>query len=254
MATGSMMTSSNGDSLSVMIVLVGPNDAGYFEAVFNVNLDPTVATAPSIAGPAGGFVDLMYPVQAGGSIRGAGILRNDIHTLTKRTAILAPSLQNLFFQTRFSGYSSSASSGSFPQNYPESLFRSGKIISDGADPATILVYQPCYDTYTDAYESDGSLQRDATSLTGVGSGTLWWLNNNDGTTPAVTIGGVSFGDYIDAGANGLDDFGTMTGADNVPENETSAPFVEPLTAIKVSLRVENPITRQIQQLAITEDL
>lgn len=235
--------------------LVTPNDAAYFEALQNAGIG---ATANAVLASTGEFVDLMFPMQAGGTLRGGGVLRRDIHSTASRSALTTAQL-NAYLQTNLSGYSPNATSSFSPSIYQDSLFYAGKIVSNNA--GRILIFQPCYDTYTDKYESDGFLQRFGSNVNGAGFGTLWWFNNNDGSAPVVTISptGIDYEDYIDVGSNSIDDIlasngRDATGVDDKSEQETRPPLEAKLGAIRVSIRIEHPKSRQIEQTAITQSL
>ena len=94
------------------------------------------------------------------------------------------------------------------------------------------MFQPTYDTYTNSFERDGFHQ---TELATGSFGKVW----NSLTGATVT----------DQGSNGLDEDG-LFGADDFAEQETSAPFINKADAIRVTIRIENPKTRQIRQSSV----
>ena len=108
-----------------------------------------------------------------------------------------------------------------------------------------MLLQPAFDTFTNEYERDGFLQSFPSFNGGSGYGTVWYANDPDGE---------AFAGYANAdiGANGLDD-GGLLGIDDSREQETSAPFIRPLPAIKVTVRIENPTTRQLEQMSAMQD-
>lgn len=209
-------------------LIVSPNDAGYREALVTAIAAGTPPTST------GGFVDLCYPVLAGGSIR--GWLARPVDVLDAAPGSLIPTSTTHLF-TPFSGLSGF---GNGSQSYANSLYRSGRLVTSAAD--VIELFQPAFDTYTMAYETDSFLQsRVNTSL----EGTLW-----SSTTGATA----------DLGADGLNGFGiyspgviSVSGqfdADDLGERETLPPFLAVPSAIRVTFRLENPATRQIRQSSV----
>ena len=211
-------------------LVVGPNDAGYREALTTAVADPAASTARGEL--LGGFVDLMYPVLAGGALRGG------IGPLDRITTDPSPvGLPIDFVVTPYSGLSTSNTTGA--SRYSNSLYRSGRIVNNGT---SFRIFQPAFDTYTSYFEHDGIRQSRASAAN---EGTLW-----RGTT----------GTDIDRGSDGLDSLGLYAGgqatadrrfsADDLGEHETQPPFLTPAEAIQVSVRLYNPSTRQIKQLSV----
>ncbi|WP_149752518.1 prepilin-type N-terminal cleavage/methylation domain-containing protein [Rubripirellula obstinata] len=212
-------------------VMVGPSDAGYREAIrtaFNqVSTDnsgsPSVPTSIVNYSERGAFVDLCYPVLAGGSLRGWQARRIDRRDGTGDGALSLPGLMI----TPFTGV---ASYSTTPADvYQPSLFKSGKLVTFGT---SIRLFQPTFDTFTNSYERDGFAQA---TLNASSNGTVW-----ENLTGATTV---------DLGSNGIDDDATF-GADDFAERETSPPFINTPDAIRITVRVENPKTRQIRQISI----
>ncbi|MCM2371759.1 hypothetical protein [Aporhodopirellula aestuarii] len=127
------------------------------------------------------------------------------------------------------------------QSYANSLYRSGRLVTTGAN--TIALFQPAFDTFTLWYERDGVLQGRVS-------------NSMEGTRWSTTTGASA-----DLGADGLDGDGIYGGgiasvagrygADDLGERETLPPFTDTPEAINVSVRLENPTTRQIRQASVT---
>jgi prepilin-type N-terminal cleavage/methylation domain-containing protein len=155
----------------------------------------------------GDFVDLMYPVLAGGSLRGWQPRSPD--RLTAQDA----ALPSPYLLTPFSGL---VGFGTPANSYQPSLYRSGKILLVGS-PGSIQIFQPTWDTFTQHYERDGLQQ-------GLGR----WRVADFGTP--------------DANATGLDN--------SAGGSETSPPFLASPEAIKVSVRLEHRLNRQVRQLSI----
>ena len=227
-------------------LVVGPNDAGFREAF----LDSTTQQVPG-----GTFVDLCYPVLAGGAMRGwqarQVALSNSASSPGNAAIPVGTGNANLTgLQSPFSGLEFETGATAFPtaasgKVYSESLLKSGRLLIVSNQ---IVLFQPAFDTFTTAYESDSYAQdRRFNSSTGLLSGTYWrQLTGSDATT-------------IDLGSDGLD-YPTPTsgtpvlpvrpGTDDVGERETSAPFTTTPGAIKVSVRLESGGSRQLRQSSV----
>lgn len=207
-----IITTTNGE-------VVRSSDPGYREAIRNNGGGNLLK---------GDFVDLMFPVLAGGSIRGWQSRQLD------RLQPADSSIPDLdLMVTDFSGlrmfYNSLNLSAT--NAYRPELYKSGKVLVDGA--GQLRVFQPTFDTFTFAYENDGLRQG-----SGPGNGTRWFLG-----TPAI--------DTFDQGASGLNiGFGGSFSADNFMERETAPPFITCPDAIQVSIRLENPLNRQLRQMSV----
>jgi hypothetical protein len=124
--------------------------------------------------------------------------------------------------------------------------KSGRMITNASNGVQIV--QPAYDTFSNHYERDGFLQSYPSNYSGGFLGTVWYLNDATGIPRDGT--GADVSSFVDQGSDGLDNNpGTSPGTDDPTEEETSAPFDEPLSAIKVTLRLENSTTRQIEQMS-----
>ena len=213
-------------------LVVGPSDAGYREALFEATSNVTQSEQRGEF--AGNYVDLMYPVLAGGSLRGWQLRvrdRNDAGSAS--TAI--PTNGN-YLITPFSGIDNYTVGATAATAYSNALYRSGAIVTQGN---VIQLFQPRFDTFTRRYETDGFLQ---SRQSNVDEGTLWTMNH---TTLA------------DHGADGLDGAGIYGGgtplvagnfgADDLGERETLPPFERSAESVKVTIRLENPSTRQVMQ-------
>lgn len=137
--------------------------------------------------------------------------------------------------------------------YTDSLFKSGSVLMAGTN---LQLFQASYDTYTSGYEGDGLLQAQLTSRVGVcrvnGAVDLYGVGGSDypnlvadwRSSPAPTF---------DAGSDGIDNAGSFTGVDDPSELETSPPFPIPLRGLKISVRMEDPRTRQIKQMSAAKE-
>ncbi len=215
-------------------LVVGPGDAGYRGA-----LNASLIDLPFLRLPAGlstgGFVDLAYTSLAGGSLRGW-----TARTVDRRSTSSSDSSQVIvgnrgFLVSAFSGILLASTNAN--NAYRPSLYHSGKLVVNGTNQ--IRLFQPTFDTYTSSYERDGFLQNSRfDASTNIFEGTLW----------TTTTAGA------DLGANGIDDDATTTppypGVDGVSERETSPPFDVHPEAIRVTVRLENPTTRQVRQSSV----
>ncbi|GAA4456877.1 prepilin-type N-terminal cleavage/methylation domain-containing protein [Novipirellula rosea] len=217
-------------------VVVGPGDVGYREALRDSGTPVLLQ---------GGFVDLAYPVLAGGPIRGwqarqmaasssTSHKANDAFSDATNGAVAITRIQSTFsgISPSITSYTTSISN----RTYVDSLLLSGRLVINTSGPQ-IALFQPAFDTYTSAYERDGYLQdRRYQSGSNQFAGTLWktWASSDAAS--------------IDLGADGLDNNGNPDkGADDPRERETSAPFTTKPEAISITVRLENPSTRQFQQ-------
>lgn len=239
--------------LSSNNLVVGPSDAGYREVLSG----PTGADTPTLV-PGGGFVDLAYPVLAGGPTRGWKVL-TIASSLGATTGPVTPNLEPggvdhvnfLRMQSAFSGLEFLSSTTEFPETtstktYTNSLLKSGRLVISGNQ---IRLFQPAFDTYTSAYERDGYYQ-DRRFNAGLFRGTMWSRYDTGDA------------DITDLAADGLDtNFARTTmptaeqppgqfGTDDVSEQETSAPFLQTPQAIRVTVRLENVGTRQLRQMSV----
>ncbi|EMB16883.1 prepilin-type N-terminal cleavage/methylation domain-containing protein [Rhodopirellula europaea] len=210
-------------------LVVGPNDPGYREALLDAIADGDASVLN------GGFVDLCYPVLAGGSLRGWQARYLDrVNTTTGST--IAASNTALF--TPFSGLESFSNAA---QSYSNPLYRSGRLLTSGAN--TISLFQPAFDTYTSWYEKDGIRQR---RVSDTAEGTRW--TTTIGATADLGTDGMEGMGIYEAGAVSV--IGRF-GADDMGERETLPPFLATPEAIRISVRLENPTTRQMRQASVT---
>ncbi|WP_390852322.1 type II secretion system protein J [Aporhodopirellula rubra] len=206
-------------------MLVSPNDVAYREAIHDASDSAN-----------GGFVDLAYPLLAGGSLRGWGEMKVTNNISNAGDAALSNATEFGFVKSAFAGTNvSPGAPTTFPltaqiNNYASSLLRSGKLVINSSN---IVLFQPTFDTYTSHYERDGFFQDNRS-----GAGTTWRTS-----TPVAGE---------DLAADGLDNDGA-NGADDEDERETLPPFTIRPEAIKISIRLENPTTRQVMQSSVIKD-
>jgi hypothetical protein len=136
--------------------------------------------------------------------------------------------------------------------YTYALFKSGSVLMASASPFTLHLLQPTYDTYTTRYEGDGVLQAELTSRAGVcrvnGAISLYPGFSGDDRSNLSENWRVP-----DAGTDGIDNVGSLAGVDDTLELETSPPFPIPLRGLKISVRMEDPTTRQVKQMSATKE-
>ncbi len=239
-------------------VLVTPDDPAYFSALINGTMTPATnpyatpispngsfsslvtpnPNARATVADRGAFVDLGYAINAGSPLR-------DLWTelLASGSSTGFHTIAYNYLRTPMSGYHPSVVYTTYPQlTIPRSQLLSGRTMYRFAAAPAVpprLFQQMVYDTSTNSYESDGFNQ----SLRGntATDYATWWVYGNG------TI------DIADRASNGLDDAGTSAGVDDASEYETSPPVVTPLKAIRIRIRLEEPETRQLKQIAIVHD-
>ncbi len=213
-------------------VIVGPNDAGYREAL-RAAITGLAASPPTVSRSQGGFVDLAYPVLAGGSLRGWQARRIDRRSATDDPAI---SSSGSYLITPFSGIANYNPPNPMPppipatsrNAYQPALYKSGRVVTSGT---SIRLFQPTFDTFTSFYERDGFQQGPVSGSVG----TLWSTTTT--TTSTVTV---------DQAGDGLDNDQAF-GVDDAGERETLPPFRARPEAIRVTVRLTNPAIRLIRQ-------
>ncbi|MCM2371758.1 prepilin-type N-terminal cleavage/methylation domain-containing protein [Aporhodopirellula aestuarii] len=232
-------------------LVVGPGDAGYREV-----LDGSGALPPLV--PGGGFVDLAYPVLAGGPTRGwqsRSIATGEATYAALTGGARAANLQSDFSGLEFKDAAGNSTVNTFPpfaqRAYSNSLLKSGRLVINTANE--IVLFQPAFDTYTSAYERDGFYQgrRFQSALY---RGTAWY----------ELLASEAY--ITDLAADGLDSpatpssappsptilpmFPDSPGTDDIDERETSAPFTMKPEAVRITVRLENVATRQLRQLSV----
>lgn len=135
-----------------------------------------------------------------------------------------------------------ALSGMEAAGFTDGLIRSGKALTL---PSGVVVLQPTYDTWTTAFDTNGTIQ----TLYPSGAGTIdingYLRRNGLGSLDTVTA-------TIDRGTDGLDNNGTG-GIDEMAERETMPPFPVKLRGIKVSIRIEDLKARQVKQMSVATE-
>ncbi len=211
---------------------VRTSDPGYREALrdYLIRLGGNPLPPAPIRGD---FVDLIFPVLAGGPVRGWQPRRFDRMSAGDDGAIPWNATTRSIFSTEFSGLADLVGPGTSLTAYTDSLYRSGKVVVDNNQ--FIRIFQPTFDTYCFHYERDGFLQGHTAAE---GNGTRW-----SRTLPADS--------NYDLAASGVNSTATsIFAAGGYLERETSAPFLTRPESIQVSIRLENPNNRQIHQMSV----
>lgn len=199
-------------------LVLSPNDPG-FATLFQ--------TSPSVVGT-GQFVDLAWG------------LKMKMQQLPANTATIPAS--------QLSGHP-----GGTGLRYSESLLKSGSVLISGGN---LLAFQPSYDTWSTHFEGDGILQARLRGLDGIvrvnGAQVLYGASGPDDTNnlhPADQWRR----EAVDAGTDGIDNVSSELGVDDASEMETSAPYNIPLRGVQITVRMEDPRTRQIRQMSVARE-
>lgn len=144
---------------------------------------------------------------------------------------VAPLVTNPVPPRLFVGFSGFRTHGS--NSFSLNLLKSGMVVLGGWS-------QISYDSWTTGYELDSRLQGDLAGSLGPQTGTVQ-LSSTTGARTAV-----------DMGTNGVDDDGNGL-IDDLLEWETSAPFPISLPSVQVKIRLEEPDTRQLQQVSVVNE-
>ena len=204
-------------------LILTPNDPGYALALTGTNT--TVSY--------GEYVDLLWG-------------RKALNSLASYPFTSSPTPN---FSTPLSGIEGTlpTSAPNIHALYSSGLKRSGKAL---VHLPGFSVVQPTYDTWTTAFESNGTAQ------------TQLGLVNGNPTTDFGTIdvnglarkyGSASINwTTFDTGSDGLDS-NNSGGVDETAERETLPPFPIKLRGIKASVRIEDLNSRQIKQMSVAHE-
>ncbi len=208
-------------------VEVSPSDPGYAESVRTINGTP--ALLPNYTSRLGTFVDV-------------GWARKNYQPIGSNTQVTMSGISNASVQvireSLLAGFAVGATTLS------EGLLKSGRVVLTGG--GTPLIYQPCFDSYTTAFERDGFRQVDKGSNTGtIFQNGLNSLSGTANTAPGTLVS--------DLASNGLDDDGNGL-IDDFAEQDSSPPILSAMPAVQALIRVEDSKAGVIQQIAVTHDL
>ncbi len=212
---------------------VNPSDPGYAESIRLLGATPTALRLSQFTSRHGTFTDIGWAFKRW-------------QPTGTNTLIDVTQIPTTIRETSLSAVASSSTNAS------EALRKSGRIVLTGTK---VSIYQPVFDSYTDAFEKDGFRQRDKQTsgvLNPANLGSIFqdggnWLAN----MPNPNAGTAS--DYSDLSRNGLDDDGNGL-IDDYAEQDSSPPILTAMPAIQAMIRVEDVTAGVIQQIAVTHDL
>lgn len=217
-------------------VVLTPNDPGYAQALYD--LDSSTPGFASVIGT-GAYVDIAWGQKT--------LFSLPYHGLTTSSYTGLSTMPNLWSQ--FSGLSAANFASGFP--YTDALYKSGLCLQTSAG-STPVFYQPSFDSWSERYEGDGILQSEQSGARGATT-----ITNTSASGPALRdtwrrpAAGVY---YIDAGTDGFNNNpGSDSGVDDVAEKETSPPFAVRLRGLQISIRMEDPETRQVRQMSLAKE-
>jgi prepilin-type N-terminal cleavage/methylation domain-containing protein len=217
-----------------------PPNAPNLLAPFPSQPPPPQQPPPVFLSHRGTFVDLGYVLQSGGTSKNLWTVITRPRTLVTDPYVPHGNLTSEgLLQTPFSGFTGrpgGVSQATLANTMVSSLQKSGRAIFNATTSMpSIVVYQPVFDTFTDAYESDGFNQQLLRTVNGITYlGTMWTHEEN----------------LADEFTNGIDDPASTTGADDESERETGAPFPTELRAVRIRIRIEDDGTKQMKQFTL----
>jgi hypothetical protein len=204
-------------------VEVSPSDPGYGETIYSIGATPPAATLADYTARFGSFVDIGWPMKRWQ----ASIAARQVDVTKIPVGIRETALSGLLKGTT---------------NYGEGLLKSGRVVATTL--STPQIFQPCFDSYTSAFERDGFQQKDVGSSNGtIFQDGLDWLQRNPSPSPATA----------DLASNGIDDDANGL-VDDFAEQDSSPPILNAMPAVQALIRVEDVNAGVIQQIAVTHDL
>jgi type II secretory pathway pseudopilin PulG len=222
-------------------LVVGPSDPGYALQVATNSLVPISN---------GCFVDLCWGRRVLHEVSNASLTPAFPGGVVAFNLLPANDARRSVLSSSLSGFEP------LRADFLRSMRRSGRFIPPAPGVFVYQVYQPTFDTFTDAYESDGNRQVSGFSENGLvrynGAAPIPSPNADQG------IDGIDLNDSdgIDNNGNGtVDEPGETNGAvDDELELETRPPFVYKMPAIQVKFRVQDVQAGTLQELSIVHDL
>ncbi len=234
-ADASLLITPDTSSPAPTTETISPSDPGYRSALLSTPLTKK-----------GCFVDLAFPILAGGSIRDFTGVKNDSRGYASSPLTPEGDFED-YLVTQFSGLRKIDLSKKI-ESCSDGLYLSGRLNTD------LSTLQPTFDTYTSYYERDGKVQW-------LKDGVMRWYESPPNSN------------RVDLGANGLDDNRTTGtdsnpsqivdyspqnngvleprfGPDDVTERETLPPFSSAAKAVRVTVRLENPSLRFVRQASV----
>ena len=204
-----------------------PSDPGYSKALINASALVSPSQYPGFFN-SGAFVDIDWSrkvIHASHNLS-SGVLQLGMSNI--------PASLISFWPSNLSGVQ--INSGSIQRT--TSFVKSGSYFVEPING--VVVYQPCFDTFTDAYESDGEFMEYVGSPNSDASYVAWrdGLRRFGSTTPLSGSG--------DQGTDGI-------GIDEI-EKETSPPIPYKLPSIQATIRVQDYTAGTLQQISVVHDL
>jgi hypothetical protein len=200
-------------------LVVGPSDPGYAVQIASGISDPSNIVPMN----SGTFVDLCWGRRVVNQVNNAS-LSQTLGGMAYFTTI--PASQVSLWNSSLSGFN------------PLTSITLTSMERAGRYNPSLAVYQPTFDTFTDAHESDGNRQ-----LYGFSANGLVAYNGSASTNNPTPDQGI---DGIDNDSNGA--------VDDELELETRPPFVYKMPAIQVKFRIQDVQAGTLQELSIVHDL
>ena len=215
-----------------------PSDPGYAMASYRLAAPPA---GDAVLVSYGGYVDLGWARKLFTTFSAYG--------LTSGTSGSFPSTPN--FWSALSGYDGRVWTGGPP--FTDELYRSGKVLQAFPFASALpIAMQFTADTSSyDHLESNARLDAQTSGRLGV--------INTDGSLGLFSAAALpprlndAWRTGIDLGTDGLNN-GTVgpAFADDLVERESSTPFIQELSGVQVSIRMEDPATRTVDQMKISQ--
>jgi hypothetical protein len=231
-------------------LILTPNDPGYAAAYAT-----TAALAPTTVSY-GEYVDLMWARKALNSLNAPPAWTHDFTDIYPRTPNLVSDLSGI------DALPPNVAVPALVPLYTDGLQRSGKALAHFGSGTPYAILQPTYDTWTTAFDTNGTSQCRLELISGIGTGSGTVDHN-----AMVRRNGWPSADAaqaVDPGTDGLDTPDpvilassgtsvTTAGVDDVRERETMPPFPVRLRGVKVTVRIEDTNTRQVKQMTVANE-
>jgi hypothetical protein len=206
-------------------LVLSPSDPGYYDSIASLTGPTPQPTLDQLTASQGAFVDLGWGMKT----------RWNPPPTPTIVPVLLPATVASIYQTTLSGIEGLS---------PTLPFRkSGRVYGAGTGPFVGLLYQPCFDSFTEFFEHDGFRQRPSANGTVFIDGTDYINATSASLNPATT----------DLASNGLDDDSNGL-IDDYLEQDASPPVLTAMPAIQALVRLEDATAGVIQQIAVTHDL
>ncbi|MEC8557807.1 MAG: prepilin-type N-terminal cleavage/methylation domain-containing protein [Planctomycetota bacterium] len=224
-----------------------PSDPGYAMASYRLADAPNVdATLVSY----GGYVDLGWARKV--------LTTFPAYGLTFRTGGSFPSTPN--YWSALSGYDARFWTSTVSPPFTDELYRSGKVLASPDTGTPLIAMQFTADTSSYDHLESNAVQEVQTS------GRLGTIHRDLASGAALFSSAFSRrlddtwrGALVDAGTDGLFNGrplppGEAAFADDLVERESSTPFIQELSGVQISIRMEDHATRTVDQMKISQAL